>query len=49
MPLAACYSFGTTATIDWAGLLALLLMVVYVVGLTLLAEYWMSRRDLLLQ
>jgi hypothetical protein len=49
MPLAACYNFGTTATFDWAGLLALVLMVVYVIGLTLLGEYWMSRRDLLLQ
>jgi hypothetical protein len=27
----------------------LAMMVVYVVGLTLLAEYWMKRRDLLLQ
>lgn len=49
LPLAACYSFGTTGTIGWSGVGALLLMVGYIVGLTLLAEYWMRKRDLILQ
>ena len=49
LPLATCYSFGTTGTIGWAGVGALLLMAGYVVGLTLLGEWWMRRRDLMLQ
>jgi hypothetical protein len=49
IPLAMCYNFGATGTIGWAGIGALLMMAVYIVGLTLLAEYWMRRRDLLLQ
>ena len=49
IPLSICYSFGTTATIGWSGIGALLMMAVYVVGLTLLGEYWLRRRDLLLQ
>ena len=49
MPLAICYNFGATGSIGWAGVAALAMMVVYVVGLTLLAEYWVRKRDLLLQ
>lgn len=48
MPLAACYNLGANGSIGWPGLLALLIAAAYVVGLTLLAEYWMSRRDLIL-
>lgn len=48
LPLAICYNFGTTGSIGWMGVGALLMMVVYVVGLTLLGEYWLGRRDLLL-
>ena len=48
MPLAACYNLGTTGSLGWAGMLALLVDAAYIVGLTLLAEYWMSRRDLIL-
>src|SRR5215467_3476022 len=48
-PLAACYNLG--ATMSWYGLLmlALALAAGYVMGLTLLAEFWLARRDLLLQ
>ena len=49
IPLSICYSFGTTATIGWSGIGALVMMAVYVVGLTLLGEYWLRRRDLILQ
>jgi len=48
-PLAACYNFGVTGTISWYGLLMFVLAVGYVVGLTLLAGFWLARRDLLLQ
>ena len=49
LPLSICYSFGTTATIGWSGIGALLIMAIYVVGLTLLGEYWLRKRDLILQ
>jgi len=48
-PLAACYNFGATGTMSWYDLLMLALAVGYVVGLALLAEFWLARRDLLLQ
>src|SRR5947209_2652229 len=49
IPLALCYNLGTMGTMDWSGVGALVMMAVYVVGLTLLAGYWMRKRDLLLQ
>ena len=49
IPLSICYNFGTTAAISWSGIGALVMMGVYVVGLTLLGEYWLRKRDLLLQ
>lgn len=49
LPLAICYGFGTTQSIDWSGIAALMMSAVYVVGLTLLGEYWLKRRDLILQ
>jgi len=48
-PLAACYNLGATGTMSRYGLLMLALAVGYVVGLALLAEFWLARRDLLLQ
>src|SRR5205807_5888561 len=49
IPLATCYSLGGMSHISWHGLGAVLMDGVYVVGLTLVAEFWMRRRDLLLQ
>jgi hypothetical protein len=49
LPLAICYSFGTTQSIDWSGIAALAMSIVYIVGLTLLGEYWLRKRDLILQ
>ena len=49
IPLSICYSFGATGTIGWSGLVALLILAMYVVGLTLLGEWWLKKRDLLLQ
>ncbi|MEO6893157.1 MAG: hypothetical protein ABI456_25280 [Ktedonobacteraceae bacterium] len=49
IPLATSYALGTTAVLSWPALLALLAEVAYIIGLALLARYWMARRDLLLQ
>ena len=49
IPMTTCFNFGAVGSIDWAGLVALLVVVVYVVALTRLGEYWLGRRDLLLQ
>lgn len=48
MPLAACYNLGTNGTIGWSGALAFVIDIAYIIGLTLLAEYWMAKRDLIL-
>ncbi len=49
IPMTACFNFGAAGSIGWSGVAALLVIALYVVGLTVLGEYWMSRRDLLLQ
>lgn len=49
IPMATCYSFGSTGVIGWSGLLAIVIEVGYIVGLTLMGEYWLKRRDLILQ
>ena len=49
IPMTACFNFGAAGSLDWSGVAALLVIALYVVGLTVLGEYWMSRRDLLLQ
>ncbi len=49
LPLIACYNFGQTGVINGWGVLALVVMVGYVVGLLRLAEALLARRDLLLQ
>jgi hypothetical protein len=48
IPLTICYSFGTTSNIGWYGLTGLVMIALYIVGFTLLAEYWMRKRDLIL-
>lgn len=48
VPLGACYTFGASATIGWSGCWALLVAAGYVAGLTLLAQFWLARHDLLL-
>jgi hypothetical protein len=49
IPMTACFNLGAAGSIGWSGVAALLIMASYVVGLTMLGEYWMSRRDLILQ
>src|SRR5262249_44962465 len=45
-PLVSCYGLGLTASIDVYSLVMLVLAIVYVIGLTWLADFWLSRRDL---
>lgn len=47
--MTTCFNFGSVGSIGWSGLAALLVLALYVVGLTMLGEYWLSRRDLILQ
>ena len=49
IPMTACFNFGATGGIGWPGLAALLVLALYVVGLTTLGEHWMGRIDLILQ
>jgi hypothetical protein len=49
IPLQLCYNMGATGAIDWPGLAGLLFVAGYVVGLTALAQFWMRKRDLVLQ
>ncbi len=47
-PFAACHSFGSTGIIDGYGLIMVILEIGYIVGLTLLAGFWLRKRDLIL-
>jgi hypothetical protein len=49
LPIIACYDFGQTGTIDGWGVVALVAMAAYVVGLMRLAGSLLARRDLMLQ
>ncbi len=48
-PLAACYNLGSTGVITWYGLAMLLVAGGYVAVLTLLAVFFLEKRDLILQ
>ena len=47
-PLAACYNLGTTGVIEWYTLVLFLLAVGYIIALTMLAEFLLRKRDLIL-
>lgn len=47
-PISACYQVSVSGTIGLTGLLGMLLVAVYIIGLTLIAGYWLERRELLL-
>ena len=47
-PISACYQVSVSGTIDLAGVLGMLLEALYIIGLALLAGYWLERRELLL-
>lgn len=47
-PISACYHVSVSGTIEFAGVLGLLLEGVYVIGLALIAGNWLERRELLL-
>jgi len=46
-PLVACYNLGTTGTIDWYGVLMLIVAIGYIVGLVTLVEFLLGKRDLI--
>lgn len=46
-PIAVCYNFGT-GHIGWTGAAMLVLAIGYIIVLTLLAEFWLKQRDLIL-
>ncbi|HLI08604.1 MAG TPA: hypothetical protein VKV40_18725 [Ktedonobacteraceae bacterium] len=48
MPLAACYNLGPGGTTGWSAVLAVVIDIAYIIGLTLLAERWLAKRDLIL-
>jgi len=47
-PISACYQVSVSGTIGLPGILGLLLEAVYVVGLAIIAGFWLERRELLL-
>jgi hypothetical protein len=47
-PIAACYNVSVSGIIGLTGILGLLLEGAYVVGLAMIAGYWLERRELLL-
>ena len=47
-PISACYQVSVTGTISLSGILGLLLVAVYIIGLALIAGIWLERRELLL-
>lgn len=48
LPLIACYNISVNGTIGLAGVLGLMVEMVYVIVLALIAGYWLERRELLL-
>ncbi len=46
-PLAACYNLGTLSAIDIYNVLMLVLAICYIVGLTILVEFLLRKRDLI--
>jgi hypothetical protein len=48
LPFAVCYNFSVTGVLDWTGVLAVVIEVLYIAGLIWLAEARIARRDLVL-
>jgi hypothetical protein len=47
-PISACYQVSVSGTISLTGVLGMLLVAVYIIGLALVAGKWLERRELLL-
>lgn len=47
-PISACYQVSASGTISLAGMLGILLIAVYITGLSLVAGKWLESRELLL-
>ena len=47
-PLIVCFNLGTTGIANWYDALMMLVALGYIIGLTLLAQFWFTKRDLIL-
>jgi hypothetical protein len=47
-PISACYQVSVSGTISLTGVLGMLLIAVYIIGIVLVAGKWLKRRELLL-
>ena len=47
-PISACYQVSVSGTIGLSGILGMLLVAIYIIGLSLVAGMWLERRELLL-
>lgn len=47
-PISACYHVSVSGTFDVAGVIGMLFEATYIIGLALIAGYWLERRELLL-
>ena len=47
-PLIVCFNLTTTGIANWYDAVMLVLSLGYIIGLTLLAQFWFSKRDLIL-
>ena len=47
-PISACYQVSVSGTIGLTGMLGMLLVALYIIGLVLVAGMWLERRELLL-
>ena len=47
-PLIVCFNLGTTGIANWYDAVMVLIALGYIIGLTLLAQFWFSKRDLIL-
>ncbi|MGZ3611389.1 MAG: hypothetical protein ACXVBU_15145 [Ktedonobacteraceae bacterium] len=47
-PISACYQVSVSGTIGLSGILGMLLVAIYIIGLALVAGMWLERRELIL-
>ena len=47
-PISACYQVSVSGTIGFTGVLGILFVAIYFIGLALIAGQWLERRELLL-
>lgn len=47
-PLIVCFNLSTTGIANWYEAVMVIVALAYIIGLTLVAQYWFSKRDLIL-